>query len=445
MAFPTMLSARLACLIGLLLFLRLPCHAGTATGDVTGLVLDKVTKAAIIGAQVSCSTRTAVTDRTGRYTLTGLATGNRLLAVAMSDYQPATVPVVIAARVQITAPNALLNSASTQSRGPNTTIAWNGGNWYLAGNNYAWWNYGTDFGTGGFGKYTNFTQINSDFATMHSQHVTTSRWFVFADGRYSPEFDGSGNVTGLDSQFFSDIDTALQIAHNNNVYLILNLADFLMWTGPRTSGTVSGGGHASMVTNAAVQQSYLENAVKPLLQHIAASPYKNNVLAYDIINEPEYTISEITGGGLPLAQVQTFVKNCATYIHQYSGGAYATLGSGTPQWVGYWKGLGLDFYQLHYYPNFDGNGPGSGLPPYASLNLDKPCIVGEFATNDNSYTLGDTTPLSAQWHLDTIFKYGYAGALGWSYNYHDYEGNWNAFVSVFSPWVNAHSTAVGPQ
>ncbi len=330
-------------------------------GTLAGSVVDQQTGSGIAGAIVTSGGRQATTDAQGHYTLTQVSYSATSIAASAARYLSGSVTINITNWATGSAPTISLKPA------PTNTIAWNGGNWYLAGNNYAWWNYGTDFGTGGFGKYTNFTQINSDFATMHSQHVTTSRWFVFADGRYSPEFDGSGNVTGLDSQFFSDIDTALQIAHNNNVYLILNLADFLMWTGPRTSGTVSGGGHASMVTNAAVQQSYLENAVKPLLLHIAASPYKNNVLAYDIINEPEYTISEITGGGLPLAQVQTFVKNCATYIHQYSGGAYATLGSGTPQWVGYWKGLGLDFYQLHYYPNFDGNGPGSGLPPYASL------------------------------------------------------------------------------
>ncbi len=71
--------------------------------------------------------------------------------------------------------------------------------------------------------------------------------------------------------------------------------------------------------------------------------------------------------------------------------------------------------------------------------------MGEFATNDNSYTVGDTTPLSAQWHLDTIFKYGYAGALGWSYEPIDNEGNWNAFAPVFTNWVNGHTAVAGPQ
>ncbi len=43
-----------------------------------------------------------------------------------------------------------------------------------------------------------------------------------------------------------------------------------------------------------------------------------------------------------------------------------------------WTGIGQDFYQLHWYPSFDGGGAFMGsLPTDASLGLDKPCIVGE--------------------------------------------------------------------
>ncbi len=416
--------------------LGLSTSARAQVGTLAGSVVDQQTGSGISGATVSSGSRQTVTDAQGHYTLTQVSPSAASVSAAAPRYDSNSVAINVT--------NWVTGSVPTISLKPQpNTIFWNGSNRFLAGNNYAWWNYGTDFGTGGFGKYTNFSQISSDFATMNQQQVKVVRWFLFADGRYSPEFSSAGAVTGLDGQFFADIDTALQIAHNNHVYLIFDLIDFLMWTSPQTSGSVTGGGHSALVTDASVQQSYLDNALKPLLQHIAASPYRAQVLAYDIVNEPEYAINEIRGGGLPLAQVQTFVQNCASYIHQYGGGAYATLGSGTPSWVGYWKGMGLDFYQIHYYPNFDPAGPGSGLPTYASLNLDKPCIVGEFATNDNSYTVGDTTPLSAQWYLDTIYKYGYAGALGWSYEYIDNEGNWNAFAPVFTNWVNGHSAIAG--
>ena len=331
--------------------------------------------------------------------------------------------------------------------GPGSAIPWNGKNWYLSGANYAWQNYGTDFGTGGWGKFTNWAQVGKDFTTMKAQGVLTVRWWVFADGRYAPDFNPDGTVSGLDSSVFSDIDQALAIAAKNNTYLILTLVDFHMWTAPVSSGSVTGGGHNAMLSDARTQQSYLDNALKPLLQHIAASPYKNFVLAYDIVNEPEWTIGGLGGGSssISVAQVQTFAQKCAAYIHQYGGGAYATLGAATPSWVGNWKGVGLDFYQVHYYPNYDWNGPGSGLPTYASLNLDRPCIVGEFATNDRSYKIGDTTPLSAQWYVNTIANYGYAGALAWGYHNMDSECNWASFQPVYINWAVAHRFVIGPQ
>src|SRR5262249_13882186 len=85
---------------------------------------------------------------------------------------------------------------------------------------------------------------------------------------------------------------------------------------------------------------------------------------------------------------------------------------------------------------------GSGLPTYASLGLDKPCIVGEFSTVDANYSIGSATPQSAQWYLDTIYNFGYAGALAWSYQAGDSATNWSAFQPVYTNWANNH--VIGP-
>ncbi len=327
-----------------------------------------------------------------------------------------------------------------------TRVLWNGKLSYLMGVNYAWWNYGTDFGTGGWGKFTDWTNINSHFAAMNFQGVRVVRWLVFADCRYSPEFNANGNVSGLDASVMTDLDHALQIAADNNVYLMLNVLDGSAWSGGWDDGYVQSGGHAAMVTDPAVQQSFLDNALKPLLQHVAASPYAKRVMAYDIVNEPESNIAGYWGGtNLPASSVQTFVRRAASYIHQYGGGAYATVGSATPYYTGTWKNLGLDFYQVHYYPWMDfGNGAGSGLPTAASLNLDKPVIVGEYATADASYGQNDTAPLSAKWYLDSIYNKGYAGGFAWSLFVSDSATNWGAFQPVFTPWAQSHAKFIGP-
>ncbi|HEY1697797.1 MAG TPA: hypothetical protein VGG39_36805 [Polyangiaceae bacterium] len=321
------------------------------------------------------------------------------------------------------------------------TIPWNGSNYYLYGVNYPWLSYGTDFGDGGFGHLANPDEVKTDMATFAGVGGHVLRWWVWVDGRYDPLFDASGKVTGFDSLFFSDLDTQLEYAADNHIYLDLTLFDTSLLDPAQTVNGVAEGGHAALVTDPTVQQSFLDNALKPFLQHVAASPYKDYVLAYDIMNEPERLLPG--GWGPPadfvtVAQMQSLVKNSASYIHTYGGGALATVGSAATTWMG----QGLDFYCAHY--NLGPNQPGGLTPPpsYASLGLDKPCVVEEFATADVSFGLTDTAQWSAEWWLNTIYEQGYAGAIGWAW--HDSAGNWTSFQPVFTAWGAAHSAVVGP-
>jgi hypothetical protein len=337
-------------------------------------------------------------------------------------------------------PDAAAADGGTET-GSSSTIPWNGRNFYLYGVNYPWLTYGTDFGDGGFGHLANPNQAKADMATFANEGGHVLRWWLWVDARYDPLFGTSGQVTGFDPLFFADLDVALQYAASNHVYLDLTLFDTSVLDAAQSTNGVQEGGHRSLVTDATVQQSFLDNALKPLLQHVAASSYKDYVLAYDIMNEPERLLP---GGWGPsadfvtISQMQRFVKNSASYIHTYGGGALATVGSAAKTWMG----LGLDFYCAHY-----NNGPGEpgGVQPpptYASLGLDKPCVVEEFTTADVSFGLGDTAVWSAEWWLNTLYDDGYAGAIGWAW--HDSAGNWSSFQPVFTAWGSAHSTVVGP-
>jgi hypothetical protein len=418
-------------------------------GSLSGTVSDAGTGSALAGATVSLSgtSQTATTDSAGRYTFAKVTAGTQNVSAAASGFQSATQSVSVPVGGSVLADFALAKSVVN---GPGSTIFWNGSSTYLYGTNYAWYNYGTDFGTGSWGKFTDWNAIATHFQQVAAQGGRVVRWWVFADGRYAPDFNSDGTVSGLDSSVLSDIDRALQIAANNKVYLLLTLMDGGMWSNASFSGSVQMGGHAAIITNAAAQQSFLDNALKPLVQHVAASPNARYMLGYDIVNEPESNMSGYWGGvNLAASQVQTFVQRCATYVHTYGAGAYATVGSAMPNYVGTWKGLGLDFYQVHYYPWMDtwvsGQAPGSGLPTYASLNLDKPCIVGEFPTAAASYGLSDTNVHSARWYLDAIYTKGYAGALGWSTNVGDGATNWSAFQPVFTSWGQTYAPYVGPK
>lgn len=326
--------------------------------------------------------------------------------------------------------------------GSSGTIPWKCGNYYLYGINYPWLTYGTDFGNGGFGHLANPTQVKADMATFAGVGGHVLRWWLWVDARYDPLFGTNGQATGFDSQFFSDVDTEFQYAADNHIYLDVTLFDTSVLDAAQTTNGVQEGGHAGLVTDATIQQSFLDNALEPFLQHVAASPYKDYVLAYDIMNEPERLLP---GGWGPSAdfvtvsQMQTFVKNSASYIHMYGGGALATVGSAAKTWMG----LGLDFYCAHY--NSGPNEP-SGLtppPPYSSLGLDKPVVVEEFTTADVSFGMNDTAQWSAEWWLNTLYQQGYAGAIGWAW--HDSAGNWSSFQPVYTAWGSSHSAIVGPR
>ncbi|BDI32871.1 hypothetical protein CCAX7_49220 [Capsulimonas corticalis] len=326
-------------------------------------------------------------------------------------------------------------------------ITLNGKSSYWLGADYAWYNYSTDFGTGAWGKFTDWSAVSADFGAMHANGVHVVRWWVFGDGRYSPEFSSTGAVTGLDSYVLSDIDHALQIAAANHVAILFTLIDSSIWAAASNSSGLQTGGHAALVTSSTVQKSYLDKALKPLLQHIAAGSYRAEVAGYDLVNEPEAQMSGYWGGSnLSSTSVKAFVKQCATYVHTYGGsGSLATVGSATPYYVSTWKSLGLDFYQIHYYPWMDfSNGAGSGLPTYASQALDKPCIVGEFPTADSSYGLTDTNVQSANWYLNSIETKGYAGAIAWSYRVSDSATKWTSFQPVYTNWNTLHSAITGP-
>src|SRR5207249_2006560 len=53
--------------------------------------------------------------------------------------------------------------------GSSSTIAWNGGNFFLYGVNYPWLTYGTDFGSGPWGHLANPSQVQADMATFANE------------------------------------------------------------------------------------------------------------------------------------------------------------------------------------------------------------------------------------------------------------------------------------
>ena len=106
---------------------------------------------------------------------------------------------------------------------------------------------------------------------------------------------------------------------------------------------------------------------------------------------------------------RAFAQTTIDAIHNIAG-AYATIGSADMKWAQNWLGLGLDYYQIHFY---------DWMHPYSTdnlfdtraeaLELDRPVVVGEFPADHSTVAEMDE-------YLDKWYKSNYAGAWPWSFS-----------------------------
>ena len=301
---------------------------------------------------------------------------------------------------------------------------------FTAGINYPWNNYGWDFGDTAWGHRgvsnpESRAAISADFAFLKSKGVRVARWFVFSDGRASPEFDSKGLPTGLDEHFFPDFDAALAIAREHGVRLIPVLFDFHLFDKAQNEKGVQLGGRGRLVLDEKATEALVERVLRPMLQRYGQDP---TIYAWDVFNEPELRIKGVKGPGARPAErkkVFAFVKRVAALIHAEARQP-VTVGSWKRSLVARWKGAGLDLYQFHHYEDAF---PEPYDKPYAQLGLDKPCLVGEFPTKKGQKPL--------EHYLDAAKRNGYAGALAWSYKSQDDFSDFTGVADRFADWSRA--------
>jgi hypothetical protein len=322
------------------------------------------------------------------------------------------------------------------------TIRWRGGDWYLVGVNYPYHKYGNDFGGNAWGSYgvhdpSTYAAVDADFAQMSSLGVRTVRWFAFADGRAGITFDAAGLPSGIDEYVIQDFDSALEIAQRHNIALNLVLLDFRFVWDARIENGVQLGGHASVLATPAGQQALVRNVFEPVFRRYAGHPA---ILSWEVMNEPEWSLldagtidREKVSQPLTLATFRAFAQLTIDAIHEVAQ-SYATLGCADAKWAQNWVGLGLDYYQIHYY---------DWMQPYSTdnlfamraewLRLDRPVVVGEFpAANSTVAGLRD--------YLNIWYTNGYAGAWPWSFRADTVWGSPDA--EVLRTWADAHKPVV---
>lgn len=349
-----------------------------------------------------------------------------------------------------------------------------GGRWFLVGANVPWLNggYGADFAT--VEEWSQHTYdpnaTRAMLRALRQQGANTVRWWLFADGRGAPEFNANsgGAVTGLDANFLPSLANAIQIAAEEDMYLVLNLWSFDMLM---ADSTVSGrgehaGGHRDLIVESAKRASFINNALLPMLSYpVGASGYTigthPHVLAWDIFNEPEFGINEPPhfapasdiSQPVTLAQMQRFIAELSGAIHRHSN-QLTTVGSASMKWNStgalgaagnFWSDAALtaydpqgylDFYQIHYYGWMNGDERYWSYSPlfidWYEGQFDKPVVIGEAPANAGG-TNRTPTQLLAELRANC-----YAGAWVWPYfNVGDNTGQWSDAAAAVKALTDA--------
>jgi len=281
---------------------------------------------------------------------------------------------------------------------------------FIEGANLPWLSYGGDFGAnawslaGGMGKAGKKEELRRHLLELKGRGAHVVRWFLFCDGRAGIRFSPAGTPIGPDDRLFADIDAALETVTAEGMKVIFVLLDFLWFDKAAEVNGVQTGGRSRVINGAYKQQALRRRVITPLLEHYGHSPA---ILAWDIINEPEWATrgwgGGIIGPSVSFPAMRRFIRRVARLVHRHTT-HLATVGLGNASGLPLVQGCGLDFYQVHWYDRWQRIAPLER--PVSELGLDRPLLLGEFPTKNSTR--------SAETILAASRDNGYCGALAWS-------------------------------
>ena len=312
-------------------------------------------------------------------------------------------------------------------------VPWSCKQRFMYGLNYAWHTFAADFGGNKAWSQPGVSgepAVETDLAAMAAGGAQTLRWWLWPDFRGDGvTFDASDTPTGLGGTALADVARALELAEKHDLYLMLTLFSFDNFRATRMESTLKVRGIKPIVTDAAKRRALLDSVVAPLARAVEASPHKQRMIAWDMINEPEWAIEGPSlYGGDPVfdpqkdlepvshAQMEAFLRETLETLRANSK-AMVTVGATAFKWKSAWSKLDLDFHQFHMYDWINMYWP-YDRPPMSYMLDDKPVVMGEFP-------LTGLSGVSYEKLLQSWFGNAYAGALGWAFTDPMFSGNRN--------------------
>jgi hypothetical protein len=320
-----------------------------------------------------------------------------------------------------------------------------------SGLNVAWFKFAGDVPNPDLAR---FKQLYKD---THDAGGRIVRWWFHTNGTVTPGYDSEGKAKPLAPQDLADVRSILDAAHEAGVALVISLWSFDMLQGNQMAPLDQ---NIALLMKDDARQAYIDRVLTPLVTGLAGHP---GLYAWEIFNEPEGMSNEhgwtnMNGGRtVEMSVIQTVVNwfadaihkadshalvangawqfavnaNVSSYQNMYSDAALTTVG-------GRAKGT-LDFYEVHYYDNWNGSEVVSPfVHPRDYWQLDKPIQIGEFWAID-------TNGVPAANLFTALFDGGYSGAWAWQYAADDGNGRTTKWPAMQVPLQNlykAHAAAV---
>jgi len=314
---------------------------------------------------------------------------------------------------------------------PRGGVQWDGKKRFLYGTNFPWLSWGGDFGGVAAwnvpGVDAESDRYDSALKTMKTAGANVIRWWMFprlfSDGL---SFNPDNTPAAIGGSITADVATALRLADANDVYLILTLFSFDNFRTSTYEAGIYSRSIGPMVVDPAMRARLLDNLVRPLAQAVEASPYKKQMIAWEIINEPEWAMAgaDKYGGSNFIPQtdldqvthdeMESFVNETSAVLRAHSS-ALITIGGASIKWANAWTHTDIDFYELHYYDWMYQWYP----YPYITLQstglTDKPVVLGEYPEQGLS-EMGELPSRTPAQFASDLWAQGYAGALSWAFN-----------------------------
>jgi hypothetical protein len=280
---------------------------------------------------------------------------------------------------------------------------------FLLGANLPWVTYGGDFGRGpwtpdgGLASRADLARVREVLGRAADAGARVIRWFLLCDGRAGVRIDPRGVPLGLDDRVAPDIEAALALADAAGLGVMFTVFDF-HWCLPTVSTPDAARQRRLALAEPARCDALLSRVLVPLWRRFGGEPV---IRAWDLMNEPEWVTLGVGAWNPRLAvdagDMRAFLRVAARCARDETRHP-VTVGSARLATLGLVEGLGLDFYQPHWYDRLDRRVPLA--TPVARALRDAPLVLGEFPSRGSRLNVAEI--------VATARAAGYRGALAWS-------------------------------